>query len=106
MRLDVASRTVRLICGRYSVSIPTKTIRLRTSEKVRDLIDRGAAASRKSRSEFILEASATAAQNALLDQTDFRLSPDQMAEFRRLMAMQMPNNTSINALLATRAPWE
>jgi len=85
---------------------PAKTIRLRTNEKVRDLIDRGAAAVHKTRSEFILEASATAAQNAVLDQTYFALSPTQMAEFQRVMEAPLAGNAGLRALLVTPAPWE
>jgi uncharacterized protein (DUF1778 family) len=83
-----------------------KTIRLRTNENVRDLIDRGAAVAHKSRSEFILEASVTAAQTVLLDQTYFKLSPAHMAEFLRIMATPLSDNTKLVALLAARAPWE
>ena len=74
---------------------PAKTIRLRTNEKVRDLIDRGAAAVHKTRSEFILEASAMAAQNAVLDQTYFPLSPTQMAEFQRVMEAPLAGNAGL-----------
>jgi len=88
------------------MSTPAKTIRLRTNEKVRELIDRGAAAVHKTRSEFILEASATAARNALLDQTYFALSPTQMAEFQRVMEVPLACNAGLRALLAAPAPWE
>jgi len=85
---------------------PTKTIRLRTNEIVLDVIDRAAAAVCKTRSEFILEASATAAQNALLDQTYFALSPSQIAEFQRVMEVPLACNAGLRALLSAPAPWE
>ena len=88
------------------MSTPTNTIRLRTNEKIRNLIDRGAAAVHKTRSQFILEASATAAQNAVLDQTYFALTPAQMAEFQRVMDAPLPGNGRLRALLVTPAPWE
>ena len=82
----------------------TKTIRLRASEEVRDVIDRGAAAVHKSRSQFILEASAVAAQNALLDRTYFALSPVRMAEFERVMDHPLAANHGLSALLAHPRP--
>jgi len=88
------------------MAIPTKTIRLRTDERVRDLIDRGADAVCKTRAEFILEASATAAQNAILDQTYFALSLTQMTEFQRVLEAPLAGNVGLRALLVAPAPWE
>lgn len=79
---------------------------VRASRRVRDLIDRGAAAVHKSRGDFILEASVMAAQNALLDRTHFMLSPTQMAEFGRIMSEPLSCNQRMKDLLASRAPWE
>ena len=84
----------------------TTNINIRASEQVRDLIDRGAAAAHKTRTEFMLEASATAAQNALLDQTYFSLSSDQLAEFERIMSEPLSDNAGVAKLIAARAPWE
>ena len=84
----------------------TTNINIRASEHLRDLIDRGAAVAHKTRTDFMLEASAAAAQNVLLDQTYFALSPAQMAEFERVMSKPLSENQAIAKLLATRAPWE
>lgn len=85
---------------------PTTTINLRATAHFRDLIDRGAAVAGKTRTQFILEASVAAAQNALLDQTYFALSSAQLAEFQRVMDAPLSSNSSVAELLATRAPWE
>ncbi len=82
------------------------TIKIRASKRVRDLIDRGAAAAHKSRSAFVLDAGATAAQNVLLDQTCFALSPTQIAEFERIMNEPLSDNQGVSDLFASRAPWE
>ena len=84
----------------------TTNINLRASEHLRDLIDRGAAAAHKTRTDFMLEASAAAAQNALLDQTYFALDPVRMAEFERIMDEPLAGNRAVAELLATPAPWE
>jgi uncharacterized protein (DUF1778 family) len=88
------------------VTATTKLITLRTTEEVRDLIDRGAAAVYKSRSEFILEASAMAAQDALLDRTYLALSPMKMADFLQIMERPVGANLKLSALLTTPAPWD
>jgi len=84
----------------------TTNINIRVSEHLRDLIDRGAAAAHKTRTDFMLEASAAAAQNALLDQAYFALDAAQMAEFERVMNKPLSDNKAVTELLATRAPWE
>lgn len=84
----------------------TTNINIRASEQLRDLIDRGAAAAHKTRTDFMLEASATAAQNALLDQAYFALSPAKMAEFEQVMSKPLSENPALAKLLATRSPWE
>ena len=72
----------------------------------RDLIDRAAAALGKNGSEFMLEASRQAAEDALLDRTAFRLDADQIrALIAQLDAPPAPNER-LRKLLATPAPWD
>ncbi len=59
---------------------------LRISTRDRDLIDRGAEATGKSRTEFMLDASRTAATDALLDRRLFLLEPMEFAAFERALA--------------------
>eukprot|EP01030_Chromulinospumella_sphaerica_P031244 gene31244-31850_t len=49
----------------------TKAVNLRVREDIRDLIDSAAHAQGRSRSDFMIEASRRAAEEALLDQTYF-----------------------------------
>ncbi len=81
-------------------------INIRVSEQLLVLIDRGAAVTHKTRTDFMLDASVAAAQEALLDQTYFALSPSQMAEFERILNEPLSNNKALADLLASRAPWE
>jgi uncharacterized protein (DUF1778 family) len=70
------------------------------------LIDRAAKAVGKNRTDFVLDAARSAAQDALLDQTVFTLSPKAYAEFlARLDAPPQPNER-LRRVLKTRAPWE
>lgn len=88
------------------MSTPIKIIRLHASAPLRDLISRGAAAVNMTPSQFILEASARAAQDALLDQAHFALTPDQMGEFHGLLQSPFSRNRRVSELLSKRAPWE
>lgn len=81
-------------------------INIRVSKHLRDLIDRGAAVTHKTRTAFILDASAAAAQDALLDQAYFALSPTQMVDFEHIMNRPLSDSQGIAGLLASRAPWE
>ncbi|MEI9992695.1 MAG: DUF1778 domain-containing protein [Rhizomicrobium sp.] len=82
----------------------TLNIRIRASE--RGLIDRAAEATGKTRTDFILEAARRAAEEALLERTLFRVSPEAYAEFvKRLDAPPKPN-ARLRKMLAKRPPWE
>jgi uncharacterized protein (DUF1778 family) len=90
---------------------PTRTakresLNLRIKPEDRGLIDRAAKAVGKNRTDFVLDAARSAAQDALLDQTVFTLSPKAYAEFlARLDAPPQPNER-LRRVLKTRAPWE
>ncbi|MDX2051512.1 MAG: DUF1778 domain-containing protein [Polyangiaceae bacterium] len=81
-------------------------INLRTPKAQRALIDRAAELQGKSRTEFMLEASREKAQQVLLDQVLFTVSPAQYAKFEALMKAPLSNNPAIKSLLARRAPWD
>ena len=69
-----------------------QTLNLRIKPDERDLIDRAARASGKNRTEFILDASRRAAEEALLDQALLRAEPEAFAAFQaRLDAPPEPN---------------
>lgn len=81
------------------------TINVRAPVELRDLIDRAASAQGKTRTDFILEASAQAAQRVLLDQVFFQVSDEQMQAFHAVME-QTINNEAVRRLMAKKSPWE
>jgi uncharacterized protein (DUF1778 family) len=83
-----------------------ETLNVRVKNEDRNLIDRAARLLGKSRTDFLLESARRAAQDALLDQTLFRVSPSLYAEFvARLDAPPAPNDR-LRRTMTTPAPWE
>lgn len=81
-------------------------ISMRFREEDLDLIDRGAALSGLSRTEFMRRASLHEAQLALLNETLIRISPDAFADF--CMAIEAPVAAippKLHERLARSAPW-
>ena len=92
---------------RSQASAPRKVlINLRVSTSDRDLIDHAAARQGKNRSEFMLEAARSVAEDALLDRVLFRLGPDQFAAFAALLDTPPKPNEHLDTLLTTPAPWD
>jgi uncharacterized protein (DUF1778 family) len=82
------------------------TLNLRIKPEVRGLIERAAALLGKTRTDFVLEASQRAAEEALLDRTSFTVDPGAYAEFlARLDAPPQPNER-LRRTMATKAPWD
>ena len=82
-------------------------VNLRVSARDRDLIDRAAATTLgKNRSEFMLDATRRAAEDALPDRVLFRLDPDRYGAFLALLDAPPSANRALAKLLATPAPWE
>jgi uncharacterized protein (DUF1778 family) len=83
-----------------------QTLNLRIRAEERDLIDRAARASGKNRTEFILDATRRAAEEALLDQTLLRVDPEAFAAFQaRLDAPPAPNER-LRKTMQGVPPWE
>ena len=81
-------------------------LKLRVSPADRSLIDRAAEVTGKTRTDFILDATRRAAEEALMDQTHFVLSEEVYTEFlARLDAPPAPNDRLIK-MMNTPAPWE
>jgi uncharacterized protein (DUF1778 family) len=94
---------------RYDVmmsSAASSVINLRTPAAQRELIDRAAQLQGKSRTEFMLEASREKAQQVLLDQTMFSVTPKQYKAFLALMEAPLADSAALQRLLAKRSPWE
>ena len=81
-------------------------INLRVTPRDRDLIDRAAAVLGKNRSEFMMEASRLAAEDALLDRTAFRLDAERFGAFMAQLDAPPAPNERLQKLLATPAPWD
>jgi uncharacterized protein (DUF1778 family) len=83
-----------------------ETLNVRIKPEDRNLIDRAAEMLGKSRTDFVLESARRAAEDALLDQTLFKVSPMAYAEFvARLDAPPAPNK-KLRRTMTTPAPWE
>jgi len=81
-------------------------INLRISQRDRDLIDRAADTLGKNRTEFMLDATRRAAEDALLDRRLFRLSPERFDAFRAALDAPAKPPKALRDLLARKAPWE
>ena len=81
-------------------------INLRTGEPRKALIDRGAEAVGKNRSEFMLDAAAREATAVLLDQRLFHLDAPAFKRFAAALDATPSDNPRLRKLLAKRAPWE
>lgn len=81
-------------------------INLRAPAAQRELIDRAARLQGKSRTEFMLEAAREKAQQVLLDETLFQVTPAQYKAFIALMNAPLAENAALQRLLSRAAPWE
>lgn len=86
--------------------LKTAPINLRALESQKKLIDQAAALSGKTRSEFILEASCSAAENILLEKTFFILPIDKYKQFINLLEQPTDNNEGFERLMQTTPVWE
>jgi uncharacterized protein (DUF1778 family) len=82
------------------------TINVRAPAEVRDLIDRAASAQGKTRTDFMLEASAEAARRVLLDQVFFQVGNRRMKAFLAVLNEPIQNKQAVRRLLASTSPWE
>ncbi|MGD0482812.1 MAG: DUF1778 domain-containing protein [Terracidiphilus sp.] len=81
------------------------TLNLRIKPELRLLIDRAADATGRNRTDFVLGAARRAAEEALLDRTNFIVDAKTYAEFlARLDAPPRPN-ARLRRTLQTPAPW-
>lgn len=83
-----------------------ETLNLRIKPEVRDVIDRAAELTGKTRTEFVLDAARRAAEDALLDQTVFMVSPEAYAEFLRRLDEPPAPNERLRKTLSKKAAWE
>jgi uncharacterized protein (DUF1778 family) len=82
------------------------TLNIRIKAEDRGLIDRAAEALGKTRTDFMLEASRRAAEEALLERRVFLAGPQAYEQFlARLDAPPRPNDR-LRRTLTTKAPWD
>jgi uncharacterized protein (DUF1778 family) len=83
-----------------------ETLNLRIPAAERNLIDRAALSSGKTRTDFILEAARRAAEETLLDRAMLSVGPEAHAEFlARLDAPPKPN-ARLRRTMRTPPPWD
>lgn len=85
--------------------VTRETLNLRIPAAERNLIDRAAAASGKTRTDFILGAARRAAEEELLDRTIFVVSPGTYAKFLALLDAPTQPNARLRRTMQTPPPW-
>lgn len=88
------------------ISAPRRdTLNLRIPASARNLIDRAAESSGKTRTDFILEAARRAAEDVLLDRALLAVTPQAYAKFlARLDAAPKPNKR-LRRTMQAAVPW-
>ena len=82
------------------------TLNLRIKSEVRSLIDQAAKVRGKNRTDFILDAARSAAEEALLDQALFVVGSAAYAEFVDALDRPAAPNARLQKTLQTPAPWD
>ena len=83
-----------------------ETLNIRIKPAERSLIDRAAELTGKTRTDFVLDASRRAAEEALSDRTLFVVSPEAHAEFLARLDTPPQPNARLRRSLQTPTPWE
>jgi uncharacterized protein (DUF1778 family) len=81
-----------------------RPVNLRIREDIRSLIDRAAKAQGKTRSDFMIDAARRAAEEALLDQTLFRVDHAEYAQFVAILD-RPPDAEKLAKLMNAPRPW-
>ncbi|MGQ0566746.1 MAG: type II toxin-antitoxin system TacA family antitoxin [Gemmobacter sp.] len=89
-----------------SAQAPRETLNIRIRPDLRNLIDRAAGVQGKTRTDFVLEASRRAAEEALLDQTGFAVSVEVWQAFLSRLDAPPEANDRLRKTMQTRAPWQ
>lgn len=89
-----------------SATTKRETLNIRIKPEERSLIDRAAKMRGKNRTDFILDAVRSAAEEALFDQAIIMASPDAYAKFLTRLDEQPSPNARLRKTMQTPAPWE
>ena len=88
------------------LEVKRETLNIRIKPEERNLIDRAAKTRGKNRTDFILEAARLAAEDALLDQVIFSVSPEAYAQFLARLDIPPKPNARLLKTMQTTPPWE
>jgi uncharacterized protein (DUF1778 family) len=84
----------------------TERVDLRMAPAVKRTLQQAAAISGKTVSEFLLDSSLTAAQEALADRRIFHLDDAQWAAFQDALSTPPADNPGLRNLLARKPAWD
>jgi uncharacterized protein (DUF1778 family) len=85
---------------------PRNTLNLRIQPEARDLIDMAAKIKGKNRTDFILDAARSAAEETLLERTIFLATPEAYAQFLALLDVPPQPNERLCKTMQTKVPWQ
>ena len=88
------------------VTTRRETLNIRIKPEERNLIDRAARLRGKNRTDFILDAVRSAAEEALYDQAIIAADPEAYAKFLARLDMQPNPGEGLRKTMQTSAPWE
>jgi uncharacterized protein (DUF1778 family) len=91
--------------SKNSTDTHTRAVNLRVREDVRVLIDRAAKAHGKTRSDFMIDASRRAAEDALIDQTLVQGDPNSYKHYLSVLD-QPPGGEGFERLMNAPKPWQ
>lgn len=83
-----------------------KAVNLKMREDTRALIDRAAQMQGRSRTDFMIEASRRAAEDAILDQTVISVDAETYERFVAMLDAPPQSNDRLRKTMQTKAPWE
>jgi uncharacterized protein (DUF1778 family) len=90
----------------YAHTKQSVSINIRAKIRQRDLIDQAAEKLGRSRSDFMLEAACSKAEDVLLDSAFFFVNDDIYTKFQALLEKPLPATDKLRRLLRTKAPWD
>jgi uncharacterized protein (DUF1778 family) len=83
-----------------------ETLNIRIKPEERTLIDRAAKLRGKNRTDFILDAARSAAEEALFEQAVIMVSPETFKQFLALLDQPPQPSERLRKTMQTPAPWE
>lgn len=105
LRCGIVLQHHHRIAMKTATPVRRETLNIRIPAAERNLIDRAALSSGKTRTDFILEAARRAAEETLLDRAMFVVGPEAYAEFlTRLDAPAQPNER-LRRTMRAKTPW-